>query len=342
MKIIKATAAFLIAAIAACSFCGCDRIRNLLPKEDPDRIVSYTNDDYHFTLTHPAYFKKTEVKESEENGDEINIKLIADDDDLIDIDIRYKNEGGVSSSDLYGYITRNGLDKNRLVPLTTNSFAYDDREGETSSYFIYAATKRMVYVISYAHNADNEKEQFVIDSLRFSFDAYANVPKENAFLSDPVTFAAGFCKLHFLADAEISSDIEPAYDENGAPDYMFCRKITESSQFYTAAFSAPLIGRYNYLQFDDTDIEADAQTVTEEILPGLQDLRFKEAYARTNGAIRYKIIYFDCSYGGRPATGSLTAGFKNMNYFEYVCVICEDADDPEIRNYTDMIGSFTP
>ncbi len=340
MRVIKTAAILLLTVFAVCSFCSCSRIMGLLPKEDPDRTVSYTNEDYHFTLTHPAYFSKTEIKESEENGDEINIKLIASDDDLIDIDIRYKNENGESSPSLYGYITRNGFDKDRIIPLTTNSFAYDDREGEAAAYFIYAATKRMIYVISYSHKENNEKEQLVIDSLNFSFDSYANLPKNNAFLSDQIKFAGNLFKLRFLAESEAGFDVEPYRNEDGTANYMFCRMITVSSRYCKAVFNVPMAQRYQYLEYDKIDIEADAETVISEICPGFEDIVYGESDDRTNGTIIYKIITFYCKYNGKTAVGSLTVGFNGLSYFEYVSVICEDATDAELRNYTDMIASF--
>ena len=294
MRAKRAAVFILILFIAVHALAGCSYI-NRFRQEDPDRTVTYYNEDYHFYLTHPAYFSKTEIKESEENGDEINIKLIADENDLIDIDIRYKNEGGASSSNIYDYIARNEFAKSKIVPLSKNSFSYDDRDGESKKYYIYAATKRMIYVISYEPGENNAKEELVVNSLGFEFDTYANVPKENAFLSSPYLFAMRYCRVQIPAEADLTFDIEPIYGENGTADYSFARRVTAVAPHYKAVFGSPLITRYGYLQYDEIDLDADAAAIIEELCPDLENVVFEsEAEKRTNGKVRYSIITFTC------------------------------------------------
>ena len=339
MRVKKIAVTVLILVLTANALCGCSLL-GYIKNEDPERIVTYVNDDYHFTLTHPAYFSKTETKEYEDNDDEINIKLIASEDDLIDIDIRYKNEKRDSSSTLFDYIVNNGFDKNRIVPLTSNSFSYDDREGETYAYHIYAATKRMIYIISYAHKPDNEKEQFVIDSLSVGFDMYANIPKENAFLSSPYKFAYGTCSFQALADAEVSFDIEPTYGEDGTADYRFCRTVYAESQTYKVSFGSPLVPRYSYFEIDTIDLSAEAAALTDELCPGLENVVFGEVSEKVNGRLKYKIVPFECTYNGVTSVGSLTIGFSTLTYFEYVCVINDTVTDAELQNYSDMLATI--
>ena len=339
MKAKKAAVILIVLVFAANLLCGCKLVK-YIKNEEPSKIVKYVNEDYHFTLTHPSEFSKVEEKKREDNDDEITIKLMASEEDFINIDIRYKNEEKDSSASLYDYIIGKEFDKQRLVFLSTNSFAYDDRESEEPAYYIYAGTKRMIYIISYAHRTDNENEQSVIDSLEFSFDEYANLPKENAMLSPPYKYAYGLCTFKALANADVSFDFEPTYDENGAGDYRYCRKLTAEAQKYKAVFSCPLMARYNYFDFDTVDLNVVAPTLLEELCPGLENIEFDEAAENKIASKKYKIINFSCTYNGEYAFCSLSIGFSTLNYFENVCIITDTATDAEIRNFTDMIESF--
>ena len=199
----------------------------------------------------------------------------------------------------------------------------------------------MIYVISYEPGENNAKEELVVNSLGFEFDTYANVPKENAFLSSPYLFAMRYCRVQIPAEADLTFDIEPIYGENGTADYSFARRVTAVAPHYKAVFGSPLITRYGYLQYDEIDLDADAAAIIEELCPDLENVVFEsEAEKRTNGKVRYSIITFTCDYNGVYSYGQLSVGFSGITYIEYVSVINGTASDAELQNYTDMLASF--
>lgn len=342
LAILLAAAAFLPMAVS------CSRIKNL--RRTPE-IIKYVNDEYHFSLTRPSYFSEIVEEPSEENKDEYRIELKNGEKDVITVDIIYKK-----AENIYEYAELYCPEKNRIIPLSSNHFAYDQRECPSykkPAYYIFASTKRMLYIVKYEYEHGDENASKVVDSLKFEFDIYANLPKENAFLSPVYTLALGRLSIKMPADAYVklypNPDSVPEIridEETGKvirPTVTAYTRILGISEKYFLSANVPFTDRFTreMLESDETDalLEAVAAELSDE---KAVNIKFTgPGVKKENGKLSYRIINFSCLYNGISCSGSLTVGFTVLGkYFEYVYAAADDISEASFNNYNDMIHSI--
>ena len=328
---------------------SCGRIRRI--RNNTPSILTYTNADYHFSLTYPSGFDEIKEIPSEENGDEYRIELRRDDGRMISVDIEYKKADQIGVfAELYC------TDKQHVIPLSGNSFAYDKRDClpyEKPTYYIYASTKRMLYTVKYEYERGDRDGDDVVSAMSFEFDIYANVYKNNAFLLPEVSIADGRASVKLPGNMSTLFYPDPAgakpmrsYDDEGVlylnTDYKKYSSLVSISNESLIAVSLPYSSKYSPADLSTDRIESEMDSLVSEITTDkLSQLKkIGEAEQRTNSVMQYRIINFSCMYNGKKASGSLTVGYTTLGrYFEYVYAISDDASDPAIRNYLDMIDS---
>ncbi|MBQ1848564.1 MAG: hypothetical protein II135_11205 [Clostridia bacterium] len=327
---------------------SCSRIRELRRKTP--ETLKYVNEDYHFSLTRPSSFSEIVETPSEENNDEYLIELKNSDGKVISVEIVYK-----PTENIYEYAELYCPEKNRITALSSNHFAYDQRECPSyrkPAYYIYANTKRMLYIIKYEFEHGDKEADKVVDSLKFEFDIYANLPKENAFLSPAFLFAASRMSVKIPADATVrfypDPDSVPAVyvdEETGKvirPNVGNKSRIFAFSNkyFYSAAMPA---ARFTPEQLASDDTDGAVTDLITELSEG-KAVNVKIAAKgerKENSLTKYRIINFTCLYNGSPSAGSVTVGYTSFGrYFEYIYASTEDMDEAGFNNYNDMIHSI--
>ena len=354
---IKRIISLLLAALAALPcLASCSKIASFLPGKE--EITKYVNSDYHFSLTYPSYFSEIKEIPSEENKDEYRIEIRHGKKEMIAIDITYK-----TASNLYEFAELSGYPKDKIKPLSmtefpeaVNSFAYDKRECpsyELPAYYIYAMTKRMLYTISYVFEHGDKDANDVCEALDFQFDVYANVPKENQFMSPLYYFANGYTGFSFPADAVIKTYPYPestpvmTRDENTGevekPIYLLFRKaeVISSDSYFVMNMPESSDVLMTSLAMDEFD-DRFSQIVSDLAALKITAVKFDESGKYQNeNMVNYRKIYFTCFYNGKKASGTVVAGYTAMlKYFENIYVITDGADDAQLQNYMDMIHSI--
>ena len=331
------------------SFVSCSRLNRF--RGEAPVISKYVNEDYHFTLTRPSAFSEIVETPSEENADEYHIDLKKSETDLISIDIVYKK-----AQDLNEFAELYCPDKSRIIPLGTNHFAYDQRECpsyQKPAYYIYASTKRMLYIIKYEYEHGDENADDVVDSLTFEFDIYANLPKDNAFLSPPYYFASSRMWICVPADATVkfypNPDTVPQVyvdEETGKvirPLVSLYQQLIATADKYMLSAGMPFTSRYTAEALDAEGIDGQLTETIKEITDGkVINIKISDkSEKRESEKARYRIMNFSCLYNGNLCSGTVTAGYTTLGkYFEYVYVIADDANEAVFRNYDDMIHSI--
>lgn len=356
MKKIRITVTILLAAVLLPWLVSCSRIAAL--RGEKPKTAKYVNSDYHFSLVYPSYFSEIKEIPSEENGDEYRIELRHNANDLIYIDITYKK-----ANNLYEYAELSGFEKSRIKPLSmkefkhsTNSFSYDKRDcpsNEKPAYYIFASTKRMLYTVGYEFEHGDKDADNVCDTLKFEFDIYANVPKENQFLSWEYAIYLKTCSVRVPADYEVkfypSPELVPKVTvdketkEVIRPDYSSYRMIEASSGKGYFVLSLPDNIEYSLQQLLEDETDEKMKPSVSTLCGGkLSSVVFAEkGSGRTENSVTYRKLYFTCIYNGKPASGTLTAGFTSgFRYFKSVYLICDDATEAERLCYEDMLHSM--
>lgn len=356
MKIKRIISVFLIFAVFIPCFASCSYLERLRPKKA--EITTYTNSDYHFTLTYPSRFSEIKEIPSEENGDEYRIELRRNDTDMIVVDIKYK-----TASNLYEFAEISGFDKSKITPLSMsvfpnaiNSFSYDLRQCapyEKPSYYIYASTKRMLYTVSYTYDKNDENGPAVCDTLAFEFDIYANVPKESQLMSPLYYFAAGYVSVSVPADNTVNfypnPDHAPAVvadPETGEitkPMYTAYNRITAKSDYSYFALDVPETTSVSLNDLSGDSFDDNMAAILSE-LAGADitnaKLNAKGTFSRER-MVNYRKLYFTCYYNGKPASGTIMVGYTAMlKYFRNVYIVSDDATAAQRVNYESTLKSL--
>ena len=356
MKQIRIFTILLVSVILLPCLISCSRL-NALRREKP-KTTKYTNSDYHFSLVYPSSFSEIAEIPSTENGDEYRIELRRNKDDIIYIDITYKK-----ATNLYEYAELYGFEKDKIKPLSmkefdqsVNSFSYDKRDcpaDEKPAFYIFASTKRMLYTVGYEFEHGDKNADGVCESLEFEFDIYANVPKENQFLSPAYEIYNKTSSISVPADYDVrlypDTDNVPAVrvdEETGEvirPSYALYRKIEAFSDIGFLSLLLPDGVEYNLQQLaaDDTD-EKMKPSVTELGGDKLSNVEFAEKGSyKVENSVTYRKIYFTCIYNGKAASGTLTVGFTGgFRYFKSLYVLADEADGADRLCFEDMIHSM--
>ncbi|MBQ7699949.1 MAG: hypothetical protein IJT49_06370 [Clostridia bacterium] len=356
MKKIRITAVILLSVMLLPCFISCSRIAAL--RGEKPKTTKYTNSDYHFSLVYPSYFSEIKETPSQENGDEYGIELINNKNDVIYIDISYKK-----ASNLYEYAELSGFEKDKITPLSmdefehsVNSFAYDRREcpaDEKPAYFIFASTKRMLYTVKYEFERGDKNADNVCETLKFDFDIYANVPKDNQFISPAYGIYNKTCYVSVPADYTVKlypdPDNVPAVtvdEETGEvirPNYSAYRRMQAYSEYGYFMLDLPENIEFSMPQLvsDETDDKLKPSVI--ELGDGkLTSISFEDKGSyKVENSVTYRKIYFTCIYNGKAASGTLTVGFTSgFRYFKSVYLIADDVTAAERQCYDDMLHSM--
>lgn len=356
MKKIRTAAALLLAAVLLPLMISCSKLPFL--NRGKSDITKYVNEDYHFSLTYPSYFSTVKEIPSEENGDEYRIEISHNQTDLIYVDISYKK-----AADLYEFAELFGLEKEKIKPLSmkefeksTNSFSYDKRDcpdNEKPAYYIFASTKRMLYTVCYEYERGNKNADKVCDTLHFEFDVYANVPKENQFISPGYSINQNNASVSIPADYSVklypspeSVPVVTVDEESGEvirPDYSAYKSIEAASVtgYFILSFEKDNALSLQQLTEDAAD-DVMKSSFADICGAELSDITFEEkgVYKAANSTT-YRRIYFTCVYNGSQASGTFTAGYTaGSRYFNAIYLLSDDSSDAQRLCYDDMIHSM--
>lgn len=356
MKKIRIISTIILAVMLLPFMISCSRIAAL--RGEKPKTTKYTNSDYHFSLVYPSYFSEIKEIPSEENKDEYRIELIHNKSDMIYIDITYKK-----ATNLYEYAVLSGFEKDRINPLymdefehSINSFSYDKRECpsyEKPSYYIFASTKRMLYTVGYEFEHGDKNGDAVCESLKFDFDIYANVPKENQFLSPEYGIYLKTSSVSIPADYNVSLYPHPESapvlrvdEETGEtvyPDYSLYRSIEAYSQNGYLILTLPDAAELNMQQLTEDETDMTVKSYLTDLCGNkLANVKFEDMGSyRAENSVTYRKIYFTCLYNGKTASGTLCAGFTGgFRFFKSVYVITDDADTANRLCFEDMLHSM--
>lgn len=356
MKKIRIITVIILSAMLLPSLISCSRLNSL--RTEKPKTTKYTNSDYHFSLVHPTVFDEIKEIPSQENGDEYRIELIRNKTDLIYIDITYKK-----AANLYEYAELSGFEKDKIKPLSmkefdhsVNSFAYDKRDcpaDEKPAYYIFASTKRMLYTVGYEFEHGNKEADNVCESLVFEFDIYANVPKDDQFLSPAYEIYDKTSSVCIPADYNVKLYPDPESvpavtvdEESGEvirPSYAQYKKIEADSLNGYFILSFPESVEYNLQQLpsEETD-EIIKSALTELCGDKFCSVVFADGGSyRVENSVTYRKIYFTCVYNGKEASGTLTVGFTGgFRFFKSVYAIADSADGAQRLCFEDMLHSM--
>ena len=355
MKKIKIISVILLSAVLLPCLISCSRLSSL--RGEKPKTTKYTNSDYHFSLIYPTVFSEIKEIPSQENGDEYRIELKRSDNDLIYIDITYKK-----AANLYEFAELSGFEKDKIKPLSmtefdhsVNSFSYDKRDcpaDEKPAYYIYASTKRMLYTVGYEFEHGDKNADGVCESLVFDFDIYANVPKDNQFLSPGYEIYNKTSSISVPANYDVKLYPDPENvpsvtvdEESGEvirPSYAEYNKIEAYSDLGYLVLSLSTDVDFNMQQLASDETDAKMKPFASQ-LGGEQisNIEFAEkgSYMVEN-SVTYRKIYFTCIYNEKEASGTLTVGFTGgFRYFKSLYVIADSAEGAERLCFEDMLHS---
>ncbi len=356
MKKIKAAAVILLCAVLLPTMISCSKL-SFLRREKP-KSAKYVNSDYHFSLVYPSSFENIKEIPSTENKDEYRIEFRDGDDKLIYVDITYKK-----AADLFEYAELSRFEKDKIKPLSmtefdrsVNSFSYDSRScpsNQKPAYYIFASTKRMLYTVCYEFERGDEDADEICDMLSFEFDIYANVPKENQFLSSPYKINLTTSSVCIPADYGVSfypaQDTVPVIsrdEETGEviyPDYSQYKTVEASSKCGYLYLTFPDEIEHSIPQIVEDSIDDTIKPYVKEMCKDkISSVSFADAgNYKVENNITYRKIYFTCYYNQRACSGTLTVGFTGgFRYFKSVYLIADDASAAERQCYDDMIHSM--
>ena len=327
------TALLLVAMpLASCDIGGSDGA--LLNEQGTGK---YESGDYHFILTYPAPFSLSETVAAEDNDDECTFIFTAMDNKY---EFRVVCEY-LKNDDLYSYITDNSLPYNKLKPISDHSFVYDMRSESTkrSGYKIISATNRMLITVHFAFDSEDRGAYLACEMFDFEFTEYANITKNNEFLSPVVTISGRF---GVRIPAHMNYRLLPEAAEGALAVH---NELVAESENLFLRFCIPT-ARYQYSDIADLILDTDGDSLA-ALLAGddITDITFIAGSVYNSSSKEIFTLcsrQFECNYNGKPASGTLVAGFgAYAQYIEGIYLITDDADTDELNCYMDMVGSFT-
>ncbi len=333
MKKVIALIILLPCLISLFSGCGLKRVFS-----DGVSKAYYTDDDYHFKVTYPSTFSGPETNYLDEDENEVEYKF-KNGDELIHLTCLFNKE-----SNFYNYIVNSGFDKRYIKFKTAHSFVYDTTGTDNPGYKIVMATKKMIYTLDYT--SSDMSSQAYISNLEFvdiEFTTYANVPKENATLSDGISLADTSLTVRVPADCdyiltpvmqevpyktvevEVEEDGETVKKEEKVIDTDKYRGIIISNSEYIFNFSSPIDGQAPYKpeQINEGAVSAvTAERAQTMLFSKATDVKLDgQAQYRTVDGKSYFICGIVCSVDGREYKGTYSVGYTKTGVcFEYTYV----------------------
>lgn len=329
----------LLALVCLCSFSCCS-----IAERSGSEMSVYSNGDYHFEFTHPSSFSLKETIENEEDDDECDFIFKDSEDRQITISCKFNQY-----DDLYEYVKGNSFNTKKITSLTPASFIYDMRDDKKPMYMIVAATKRMVVTTSIELDAQDTQGLELCDKLSFVFTEYANVPRENRFLSDDITLYQKHLSLNIPANAEYTLYPEPAQIPDGVENVeefdanAACDAIDILATHYAASYKINVRSSSPYA--NDGLTSHGANSVQPEYISELTNGAVSGAVFRDGSLMDGELgayIYapFVCEYNGEQCYGAYISGFYGELYYEYAYACANSAPDGEREQFEDLLASL--
>ena len=329
----------LLSLICAFSLVCCQRAES-----SSSDLSVYENEDYHFKLTYPSAFSLKETVEFEENSDECDFIFKDGNDRQITVLCRfnpYKN--------LYTYVKESKLNIKNITSLTSASFIYDMKNDEKPFYQIIAATKRMVVTVDFRFDQQDPSAEQICEKLSFVFTEYANVPRENRFLSDDVSINASHLSVNIPANAEYTLYPEPAkmpddiQNEEEFDANKDCTDLDIYSNYYASSYRMTDRSLSPYASSGLTS--QGANSVDAEYVRTLSDERidnitFSQGKVLDGPFGAYIYAPFTCEYNKKASYGAYIAGFFGDLYYEYAYSCNNDAPDGECEQFKSLLASL--
>lgn len=335
---LKRILTILITLLTLLSAVSCSVIGGIDGDLSDCELTSFSNEDYHFKLTYPALFESVTEELSEENDDETLFRFkTADAKYEMTLQITYKQ-----TEDLYAFIEEGKLEKNKVIPLSNNSFIYDKRSTifESSHYYIYGATRRMLYCLTFSFASSDDAAYAACDRIGFEFTEYANITKDSYLLS-PKHSLLSYIGVRLMPNLEYEYFPLDMYGNPG-----LARQLTAKGNNVYARFSVPT-ARYTLTQLTGGEYLSTAS----ELIKLLGGDHITEVVAFTDDAfvtiptgeiMTCYTVPFSCVYNGGTASGTLAVGYGAYGqYFEYITLITDRATDGELDCYIDMLATIT-
>ncbi len=220
-------------SFVASSLCGCALTQVFTGEVEK---AKYTNDEYHFELIYPSSFWGPDETYLDEDENEVEYSF-SNGDDRITLTCLFNKE-----KNFYDYITKSGFDKKYIAFKTENSFLYDTTSTDSPEYKIVMATKKMIYTLD-CTSPDMKSEAFAsnMELVDMYFTLYANLPKDNATLSEPISLANGNLSVQVPADCEYT--LTPHLDN---VPYKFVQVETENEEGETVKQDVQVIDTDKY------------------------------------------------------------------------------------------------
>lgn len=338
----KKILSIILAGICIFALTACAGIRG-----NNDGVSVYHNEDYHFKFYYPSAFRFTDLIENEEVDDECDITFDGGKHGEMLLTCRFNKQ-----KNLHDYAKANNFLPENITSVTPSSFIYDMRNADKPYYLIVSATKRMVVTARYEYSdKDDEQKRNFCDSMAFEFTTYANVPRENRFLSDEIYMANGNFSLKIPANAtyslspapsgQIPEDIEK--NENTTKyENANCTDIDVLAKYYYAHYR---IVDASLSEFGNPLSTADADKVNASIISSLannkiSDIKITQAKlinpAEDNA---YIYVSYTCKYNGKDGYGAYISGYNGKQFYEY-CYVCQnDAPNGEKTQFEDLLSN---
>ena len=329
----------LLSLICACSLVCCNKAESSLSD-----LSVYKNDDYHFEFTYPSAFSLKETVESEENSNECDFVFKDGSDRKITILCRLNPH-----DDIYAYVKESGLNEKKITALTYASFIYDMKNEDNPFYQIISATKRMVITVDFRFDKQDTSAQQICENLSFVFTEYANVPRENRFLSDDVSINASHLSVNIPANAEYTLYPEPATLPDGEQNEdefdanADCTDLDIYSNYYASSYRMINKALSPYASSGLTSQGAnsvDAEHVYALSDERLDNITFLQGKMLDGPFGAYIYAPFTCEYNGKASYGAYIAGFFEDLYYEYAYSCNNDAPDGEREQFESLLASL--
>lgn len=340
----------LTVAFAVCfiiQFVSCGRsTQELAP-------LTYVNEDYHFSFTRPGEFSSVELIENEEDNDECDIFFKDPDTDReIVLSCKFNPE-----ESFYAYMTSSRFDKDKITCVNQNTFIYDDRDSKKPSYSLISATKRMIFTAEYEFDKDSaEDEAGICEIMAFEFDIYANTPKLDPMLSDPIYLYNDTFSVKIPANAqytllpeqeptapETEDTEESETDEDETPLPSPYTAVIVKNRYYAAKYSLSSSSDALISADDVTEDTAKAvstseiETFFDTLVSGVV-IQKAELLSSEEGA--YIFIPFNCTYGNSASYGAYVMGYSHTGtFYNYAYVCTNDAPSGESDRFKGMLES---
>lgn len=337
------------------SLCSCS-----VNRHEEIKSVSYSDDEYHFVLKYPSDFSKPKKEELDEDGDEAMYTLTSG-EEKITLSCLFNTEDSFYDY-INDYINKNKYNKNNITFKDASSLVLDCRKEKKPTYYIISATKKMIYTLEYALvGEDKEAYNKKCELLDFEFSLYANVPKDNDSLSEPVSLNNGMFDIRVPANCtytltpeldevpyktvevedevdgeKIKKDVEVVDTDkyNGIIAY------TDTYVVYAGSYTgqnAPITQE----NVKNNSLELGAEYVTKLLGDKITACKVNDGgEVRENNNKTYIIVNFECSFGKTDCTGTYMIGYaENGACFEYAYLKKPNAPEGEAQQFYDMLSS---